>query len=113
MPARNHLFAAPPHVVERALKRLGGNLRMARVRRGMTIAEAASRIGTGPRAVMDAEKGKASTGVAVYAALLWLFDLFQPFEELADPSMDQEGLTLAMAREPTRPRRRRGLDNDF
>ena len=113
MPARNRLFAAPPYVVERALKRLGENLRIARVRRGMTIGEAGSRIGTGPRAVMDAEKGKASTGIAVYAALLWLFDLLQPFEELAEPSMDQEGLTLAMAKEPTRARKRRGLDNDF
>ena len=113
MAARNRLFAAPPYVVERALKRLGGNLRMARVRRGMTIEDAGSRIGTGPRAVMDAEKGKASTGIAVYAALLWLFDLFQPFEDLADPSMDEDGLALAMAREPTRPRKRGGLDNDF
>ncbi len=112
MPARNRLFAAPPHVVEQALKRLGGNLRMARVRRGMTIADVGSRIGTGPRAVMDAEKGKASTGIAVYAALLWLFDLFRPFEELADPSLDREGLALAMAREPTRARTRGAIEND-
>jgi transcriptional regulator with XRE-family HTH domain len=61
------------------------NLRTARIRRRMTIADVAERIGTGPRAVMDAEKGKASTGIVVYAGLLWLYDLLAPLEEVADP----------------------------
>jgi serine/threonine-protein kinase HipA len=33
---------------------------------------------------MEAEKGKASTGIAVYAALLWLYGLNQPLEDLAN-----------------------------
>ena len=113
MSARNPLLTAPPHPVEQALKNVGAHLRTARVRRGLTIEDAASRIGTGPRAVMDAEKGKASTGIAVYAALLWLFDLLQSFEELADPAKDAEGLALAMTKEPMRVRKGKGLENDF
>jgi transcriptional regulator with XRE-family HTH domain len=113
MVARNKLQTAPPFPVEQALKRLGENLRTARLRRNLTIADAAERIGTGPRAVMDAEKGKPSTGIVVYAALLWLYDLQQPLGELADPLQDEEGLSLQAATAPERARKSRALDNDF
>ena len=63
MVARNQLLQATPYPVEQALKRLGENRRTARIRRLYTIDEVAQKIGTGPRAVMDAEKGKASTGI--------------------------------------------------
>ena len=113
MVALNKLQKAPPYPVEQALKRLGENLRMARTARRMTIEDVAQRIGTGKRAVMDAEKGKASTGIVVYAGLLWLYGLLAPFEELADPLKDQEGLSLQAAKGPTRVRKSGGLDNDF
>jgi transcriptional regulator with XRE-family HTH domain len=113
MAARNQLLQATPYPVEQALKRLGENLRIARIRRLYTIAEVAHRIGTGPRAVMDAEKGKASTGIGVYVALLWVYDLMQPLDELANPGKDEEGQTLLAARGKTRARKSRDLDNDF
>ena len=113
MVATNKLHKAAPYPVSQALTNLGANLRTARIRRKMTIADVASRIGTGPRAIMDAEKGKASTGIVVYAGLLWLYDLLQPFEDLADPLKDEEGLSLQSATEPTRVRKRASLDNDF
>ena len=59
MTARNKLLAAPPYPVEQMLKRLGADLRTARVRRNLTIEDMARKIGTGDRAVADAEKGKA------------------------------------------------------
>lgn len=112
--ARNELLAAPPHPVEQGLARLGENLRTARLRRNLTVADVAERIGTGPRAVAAAESGKASAGVAIYAALLWAYGLLEPFAELADPAADAEGLTLALRREPKRARARAGeLDDDF
>ena len=113
MAARNKLQATPPFPVEQAVKRLGENLRTARIRRNLTIEDAAARIGTGPRAVMDAEKGKASSGIVVYAALLWLYDLLSPLEDIADPSRDKEGLALEAAKGRTRARKSAGLDNDF
>ena len=109
----NQLLAAQPYPVERALRTLGANLRTARLRRGQTIAGVAEKIGTGPRAVMDAERGNAFTGIAVYAALLWLYDLLSPFEDLANPLKDEQGLALASRHERTRARQSRGLDNDF
>ena len=44
-------------------------LRTARLRRNLTIQDVADKIGTGPRAVADTEKGKSSTGIVVYVAL--------------------------------------------
>jgi transcriptional regulator with XRE-family HTH domain len=107
------LFAAPPHLVEEVLKALGSNLRTARVRRKMTIEDVAMRIGTGPRAVMDAEKGKPSTGIAVYLALLWVYGLLAPVEDLADPMKDKEGLARESASGRLRARKSGALDNDF
>jgi transcriptional regulator with XRE-family HTH domain len=113
MTGKNQLIQAPPYPVEQALNRLGENLRTARIRRRYTIEEVAQKIGTGRRAVMDAEKGKASTGIGVYVALLWVYDLLQPFEDLANPAKDEQGLTLMAARDKTRVRKSRDLDNDF
>lgn len=113
MAATNKLFAAPPHSVEKALKGLGSNLRTARIRRKMTIENVAKRIGTGLRAVMEAEKGKSSTGIAVYLALLWVYGLLTSVEDLADPTKDKEGLARESAKSPARARKGGALDNDF
>jgi transcriptional regulator with XRE-family HTH domain len=95
------------------MRQLGENLRVARIRRSMTIADAADRIGTGPRAVMDAEKGKAATGMVVYAALLWLYSQLDQLEEVGDPSKDKEGLSLEAVKERQRARKGKGIDSDF
>lgn len=113
MSARNQLLAAPPFPVEQALKRLGANLRTARLRRNLTVEDVAQKIGAGKRAVMDAEKGKASTGIAVYAALLWAFDLLDQLNEVADPAKDAEGQTLALSQERSRARHKEDLGDDF
>ena len=113
MTARNTMLQVPPYAVERAIKRLGSNLRIARLRRNLTIEEAGEKIGTGPRAVADAEKGKISTGVAVYTALLWAYDLLSPMEELADPAFDEQGLNLSLSTGRARARRSKGLSNEF
>ena len=104
MTAKNKLLTRPPYPVEQALKRLGENLRTARIRRKMTIEDVAQKLGTGRRAVMGAKKGKPSTGIVTYAGLLWLYGLMGPFEELADPAKDTEGLALEPARERARRR---------
>ncbi|MGK9453034.1 helix-turn-helix domain-containing protein [Acidithiobacillus caldus] len=108
----NALLEAPPYEVEQAVKRLGRNLRTARLRRNLTIEQVAEKIGTGPRAVMDAEKGKLSTGVAVYSALLWAYDLLS-LGDLADPALDTEGMALDQRSGRKRARSNGELDNDF
>jgi transcriptional regulator with XRE-family HTH domain len=113
MARKNILTDTPPYAVEQALKRLGANLRTARLRRNLTIEDVAEKIGTGRHAIIAAEKGKPSTSVAVYTALLWAYDLLDPIEMLADLALDDEGLALSMRRERARPKKPRELDSDF
>ena len=113
MTAKNLLNTSPPYAVEHTLKRLGRNLRTARLRRNLTIKRVAEKIGTGTRPVSDAEKGKPSTGVAVYIALLWVYNLLEPLDQIADPTLDEEGLAMLMRGDRIRARAAKSLDNNF
>ena len=113
MTAKNPLTIAPPFAVEQCLKRLGANLRAARLRRNLTIAEVAQKIGAGPRPVAAAEQGKITSAAAVYIALLWAYDLLGPMGDIADPGLDDEGLALDSLRERSRARRTASLDDGF
>lgn len=113
MKARNALLGAPPHTVERILRKLGADLQTARLRRNLTREEVAAKIGTSRYVIADAERGKPSTGIAVYAALLWTYGFVERLADLADPAGDEEGSRLALAHSPARARHRRKLDNDF
>jgi DNA-binding XRE family transcriptional regulator len=111
--ARNALLGATPYQVEEAIKKLGGRLKTARLRRNLTIQDAAQKIGTSRFAVADAEKGKPSTGIAVYVALLWAYGLIDQVAELASLAKDAEGTTLSINRAPSRASHSRKLSNDF
>jgi transcriptional regulator with XRE-family HTH domain len=113
MAKRNTLHTAPPFAIERSLKKLGERLRKARLRRSLTLADAAGKIGTGIRAVRDAENGRASASIGTYWALLWAYDLLAPTEDLADPAKDVEGSALETKRARGSARNTKTLDNDF
>jgi transcriptional regulator with XRE-family HTH domain len=116
MSKKTQLFETPPYAVERQIVMLAANLRVARVRRKLTIADVAEKIGTGVRAVADAEKGKVSTGVGVYMALLWAYGLLDQMDDVAAPEYDLEGQRLALSREKIRARSGKAegsIDNDF
>ena len=111
--SRNALLAAPPYQIETTLKQLGRNLKTARLRRNLTTLEVAEKIGASRFAVADAEKGKPSTGIAVYAALLWAYGLVDQLAEVAEPGRDQEGTALALHHDRLRARHSRKLNNEF
>jgi transcriptional regulator with XRE-family HTH domain len=113
MARKNLLTSSPPYPVEQAIRRLGANLRTARLRRNLSMENVAEKIGTGRRAVIEAEKGKASTSAAVYVALLWAYDLLTPMESIADPALDREGIALSARRTRARASGSRDLDSDF
>lgn len=105
MTKRNKLTSDPPKDVVRATSELGENLKIARLRRGLTIKQSAERIGTGERAVADAEQGKLSTSIGVYLALLRSYGLLDPLFELASPYTDEEGLRLLNMRTSSRAKK--------
>lgn len=107
------LLNSPPYPVEDALRRLGSNLRTARLARNLKLEQVAEKIGTGRRAVADAEKGRLGTAAAVYLALLWTYDLMGPVSQLADPATDAVGLASLARRERARAKTSPVLDNEF
>lgn len=113
MARKNILTSSPPYPVEQVIKRLGANLRTARLRRNLTIEEVAEKIGTGRHAVLAAENGKPSTSLAVYTALLWTYDLLGAMQALADPALDETGLAMASRRKRARAEKPGELDSDF
>ena len=113
MTRKNLLTSTPPYPGEQMLRRLGSDLRTARLRRNLTIQQTAEKIGAGPRAISDAERGKPSTSAAVYVALLWAYNLLDQMEDVADPALDEERLSLSMSRERARGKAKKGLDSDF
>jgi len=115
MSQKNKLLEMPPFAVEATIQRLGNNLRVARLRRNLTIQQVAEKMGTGLRSISDAEKGKLTTSIGTYIGLLWVYDLLGQLNDVADPGKDDEGQNLALSRERERARHRNeeDLDNDF
>jgi transcriptional regulator with XRE-family HTH domain len=110
---QSRLLEAPPYPVEHAIQTLGANLRTARLRRNLTVEEVAEKIGANRKTILDAEKGKPSTNIATYTAMLWTLGLLGQLEDVADPALDKEGSVLARSRERQHARKERAPDNDF
>lgn len=109
----NTAISTPPFEVEAALKRLGTDLRTARLARNLSIEAAAAKIGVGYRAVAAAETGKPGTGIGVYVGLMWAYGLLPQIAELADPTRDEVVQRAARTRERAYPTDKGALDNDF
>ncbi|MDZ4738597.1 MAG: helix-turn-helix domain-containing protein [Alphaproteobacteria bacterium] len=106
-------FSAIPHSVEIDIRKLGQNLRAARLRRNLSIEDVAQKVGVSRFVVADAEKGKPSTGIAVYASLLWTYGLLDQLTEIAGPTQDREGAALSLTRARAGASRGGSLSNDF
>lgn len=113
MPRPTAIADHPPAAVEAALQTLGRNIRTARLRRALTQAELAERIGVSRFAVANMERGKPTTGIATYLGALWALGLLDQLRTVADPANDTEGVALERARAPKRARGRDVGDDDF
>ena len=113
MPRPTRIARSPPAAVEEALQRLGRNIRTARLRRRMPQEQLAKRVGVSRFVVADIERGKPTSGVAVYMGALWALGLLAQMRDVADPDRDEEGKTLERARSPRTARPRRSLSDDF
>jgi transcriptional regulator with XRE-family HTH domain len=113
MTAKTKLLEALPYDVEKSLKRLGADLRTARLRRNLSAEQLGEKIGVGRNVINDAEKGKPSTSIAIYTAMMWALNLLNQLDEVALPEKDSEGQVLSFARDRERARTKTGLSNDF
>jgi len=104
---------SPPAAIEEILNRLGRNIRTARLRRRLSMAELAERIGISRYVMADVEKGKPTTAIAAYMGSLWALGLHGDIRKLADPDSDEEGKILEQARSPRTAPKRKIIDDDF
>ena len=84
---------------------LGRNLRIARIRRCLTLEDVAGRVGVSRLTIAELEKGKPGTSAAAYFGVLWALGLLHQADGLAAPHADDEGQALELARLPRRARR--------
>lgn len=87
-----------------ALKRLGNDLRSARLRRGISVADLAVRAGTSASTITRLEKGDTGVGIGTLSDVLVVFGLIERLGDLVDIRKDDLGLALDAERLPQRGR---------
>ena len=97
----------PPSAALKTLRRLGGDIREARLRRRLPMALVAERAFTSRSTLQRVEKGDHRVSVGIYAAVLHALGLAERLAEVADPRFDEVGQRLESAALPKRVRSRR------
>lgn len=94
----------PSISVERVLKKLGHDIRIARLRRRLPATVVAARAMTSRPTLARVENGDPGVGMGIYAAVLSALGFQHRLRDLADPGADEMGMTLAIEDLPKRPR---------
>lgn len=105
-------FQTPMQVVER-ITQLGQRIRIARIRRGWSVADLASKAGINRNTLTALELGKPGTAVGVCFTVLWALGLDKALESVADPDSDLHGKALEASRRPTRAGKPRKASDDY
>lgn len=90
----------PPAATQRALHKLGADIRDARRRRGLPMAVVAERAFTSRSTLQRVEAGDTSVSVGIYASVLQALGLLDGLGSIADISNDPVGQALASAALP-------------
>ncbi len=91
--------------VLRLLAMIGQNLKTARIRREISIHEAAEKIGTSKSSVMRMEKGDASVKISVFVSAAEVYQALDTVHFL-EPDKDIIGLSLQKQKQPKRIRKK-------
>jgi transcriptional regulator with XRE-family HTH domain len=94
MPRNSQALATLPPAASEALRRLGANLAIARVRRKESQRLWAQRLGVSVPTLIRMEQGDAGVSIGIYATALWLMGRVQALPELADPAQDRGALEM-------------------
>jgi DNA-binding XRE family transcriptional regulator len=90
--------------VRRSLKKLGGDLALARRKRKLTTAMMAERVGLSRSTYHRLEQGDPTVSLGAYAMALFVLGFGTALGDLVDPGQDGQGLLLDAQRVPTRVR---------
>ncbi len=90
--------------VKPALERLGQDIRNARLRRSIALADLAVRAGTSPSSIARIERGDPGVAIGTLADVLLVLGLLERLSDLVDVRKDDLGLALATEHGPRRGR---------
>jgi len=94
-----------PLPVKRALNKLGGEIRSARLRRRIPMAIMAERAFITRVTLQKVERGDPAVSLGIYAIVLFILGLINRLSDLADVRFDELGLQLDEEKLPERIRR--------
>lgn len=106
MEMKRILEAEVPVLVAESLKKFASDLRIARLRRGLTSEQVARTLGVHRTTYGRLEAGDLGVSIGLYATALQVLGLGLPFTDLADPRRDEAGQALDLLRLPKRARPR-------
>ena len=98
------LEAAMPFAEAVSLEKFAGDIRVARLKRGLTAEQVARSLGVHRSTYGRLEAGDPAVSIGLYAAAVYVLGLGLPFGDLADPRSDEEGQLLDLVRLPKRAR---------
>src|SRR5574341_1699200 len=102
----------PFEATERA-RELGHRVRLARTRRGLSIAEVAAKAGINRNTLNALELGKSGIALGAYVTVLWALGLDKTLDAVAHPDADTHGKTLEASRRPARVRKSQKSKNEY
>jgi transcriptional regulator with XRE-family HTH domain len=105
-------FLMPLQASDR-IAQLGQRIRVARIRRGWSVADLASKAGINRNTLTALELGKPGTAVGVCFTVLWALGMDKSLDAVADPDSDLHGKALEASRRPTRAGRARKVSDDY
>lgn len=105
-------FDIPPQV-SKQVAQLGQRVRVARLRRGWSVADLAGKAGINRNTLTALELGKPGTALGVCFTVLWALGLEPTLDGVADPDADLHGKALEAARRPTRAGKPRKASDDY
>jgi hypothetical protein len=94
MPKQPDALTSLPPPVSSALRSLGENLAIARVRRKEPQRAWAKRLGISVPTLIRMEHGDPGVSMGIYATALWLIGRVQAIQDAADPGSDRGALEL-------------------
>lgn len=102
---KSHIYKGLPLPVQRVLRKLGRDIRDARLRRRIPTTIMAERASVSRTTLNKVEKGDPGVSLGIYATVLFVLGLADRLGDLADIRTDTVGLELEEENLPQRIRR--------
>ena len=100
-----------PIPVQKALKKLGSDIKEARIRRRISMALMAERAGITRPTLVKVENGDAATSMGIYAKVIFILGLDKNLADVADIKNDKVGIMIESNELPKRAVAKKIKDN--